>query len=124
MAVLHAAEDALDQAEPLTVDAAYERSCRAALAESAIGLVGLEIETHLVDLDSVPSAVAWERAEAALTKVRPAARRSAVTLEPGGQLELSGPPEPGILAAVTGLRHDGLGARLALASLDTHSGAP
>ncbi|MGO8979380.1 MAG: ergothioneine biosynthesis glutamate--cysteine ligase EgtA [Streptosporangiaceae bacterium] len=115
MAVLHAAAEDVDQAEPLTLDAAYARSCETALTESGIGPVGLEIETHLVDLDSVPDAVAWERIDRVMSTVRAAAGSSAVTLEPGGQVELSGPPAPDIAAAVAGLRHDGLGARLALA---------
>jgi glutamate--cysteine ligase len=121
-----AADDAVEYAEPLTVDAAYARSHRAALAESVIGSVGLEIETHLVDLDSVGGAVPWERVDPMPGIVRAAAGRSAVTLEPGGQLELSGPPASGILAAVTELRRDGQGARLALAEFRlgvAHAGA-
>jgi glutamate--cysteine ligase len=40
---------------------------------------------------------------------------SAVTVEPGGQIELSGPPEAGVAPAVARLRFEGTGARLALA---------
>ena len=127
MAVLHAAgKDAADQAESLTVSAAYARSHRAALVPSVIGSVGLEIETHLVDLDSVADAVAWDRVGAIPGIVRATAGRSAVTLEPGGQLELSGPPVSDILTAVTELQHDGHRARLALAELRlgvAHAGA-
>jgi glutamate--cysteine ligase len=120
------AVDALSQARPLTVDDAYARSHRAALAPSKIGPVGLEIETHLVDLDSVADRVAWDRIDPLPAIVRSAAGRCRVTLEPGGQLELSGPPAPDILAAVTGLRHDVQGTRLALAGLRlglAHTGA-
>jgi hypothetical protein len=54
MAVINAfAQDAVDRAEPLTVAAAYAQCRDAALAESAIGAIGLEIESHLVDLDHV-----------------------------------------------------------------------
>ncbi len=127
MTVLHAAaQDAVEQAEPLTVDAAYARSHRAALAQSVTGSVGLEIEAHLVDLDSVGDAVAWERVDPMPGIIRAAAGRSAVTLEPGGQLELSGPPAPGILTAVTELRRDVQRVRLALAELRlgvAHAGA-
>jgi hypothetical protein len=38
------AQDAVDRAEPLTVAAAYAQCRDAALAESAIGAIGLEIE--------------------------------------------------------------------------------
>ena len=127
MAVLHVSvQDATDQAEPLTADAAHARSRRAALAESEIGTVGLEIETHLVDLDSVSESVAWSRVEPLRDIVGTVAARSAVTLEPGGQLELSGSPAPDILTAVSEMRHDVVSARLALDGLGlglVHAGA-
>jgi glutamate--cysteine ligase len=127
MAVLHvSAQDAADQAEPLTVDAAYARSHRAALADSEIGAVGLEIETHLVDLHQAGEAVPWDRVEPLLRVVAAVADASTVSLEPGGQLELSGLPEPDIHRAVTRMRHDGVSARLALAGLGlglAHAGA-
>ncbi len=118
MTVLHAsANAALDHDEPPNVDGAYARSHRAALAESILGQVGLEIETHLVDLDSVADPVAWDRVGPMLDVVRAAAGRSVVTLEPGGQLELSGPPTSGILPAVTELRGEWERVRLALGEL-------
>jgi glutamate--cysteine ligase len=127
MTVPHAvSDDAVDQAEPLTVDTAYARSRRSALAHSVLGPVGLEIETHLVDLDAVADRVAWDRVDPIPGPVRAAAGRSSVTFEPGGQLELSSPPAPDILTAVTELRHDGQGTRLALAGLRlgiAHAGA-
>jgi len=106
-----------DQAEPLSVDDAYARSRRAALTPSRVGPVGLEIETHLVDLDSVCDRVSWNRIDPMPPTVGAAAGRNAVTLEPGGQLELSGPPAPDILTAVTEMRRDGARARQALAEL-------
>src|SRR6266851_4404492 len=128
MTVLHSVtDDALDPAEPLSIDGAYARSHQAALAESALGVVGLEIESHLVDLDSVADPVQWDRVSPVLGIVGEAAGRCAVSLEPGGQLELSGPPAPGILSTVTELRSDwertrramhGLRLGLALAGAD------
>ncbi len=116
MAVINAfAQDAVDRAEPLTVEAAYAQSCSLALAESAPGTVGLEIESHLVDLDSVADPVAWARVEAVTPVIGAAAGRSSVTVEPGGQVELSGPPEPDIATAVAALRHQCVGVRLTLA---------
>jgi glutamate--cysteine ligase len=108
---------ALDQAEPLTVDDAYARSRQAALSPSVIGAVGLEIESHLVDLDSVADRVTWDRVDPMLDTVAAAAGRAAVTLEPGGQLELSGPPAADILTTVTELCDDGQRAQQALAEL-------
>ncbi len=118
MAVLHAAiTGAVDPARPLTLDAAFDRAQEAALGSSAVGPVGLELEAHLVSLDSVSEAVAWDRIDPMPGSVRAAAGRSAVTLEPGGQLELSGAPAPDILRAVTELRVDAVRTRLALAEL-------
>jgi glutamate--cysteine ligase len=113
-------QDVQDHDEPLTVDAAYAKSAMAALSDAAIGTVGLEIETHLVDLKSVAAAVAWHRVEEITQVVRDVATRSRVTVEPGGQLELSGPPEAGIAGAIDGMRQEGTGVRLALA--DHHLG--
>jgi glutamate--cysteine ligase len=117
MTVPNASLDALDLAEPLTVDAAYARSLEAALTDSVIGSVGLEIETHLVDLDSVAERVPWDRVDPMLGVVRAATGTSSVTLEPGAQLELSGRPAADIVTTVTELRADGDRARQALAGL-------
>src|SRR5258708_36329005 len=106
MAVINAfAEDAVDRAEPLTVAAAYAQCRGAALAESAIGAVGLEIESHLVDLDHVPDPVPWKRVEAIAAVVGKVAPGTAVTVQPGGQIELSGPPAPGAPPPPAPLRH-------------------
>jgi glutamate--cysteine ligase len=116
MAVINAfVQDAVDLAEPLTLDAAYALAWRAALTDSDIGTVGLEIEAHLVDLESVPDAVAWHRVRPIPDLVRRVVASSRVTLEPGGQVELSGAPQRGIAAAIDKLRHDWQGTRLALA---------
>ena len=65
MAVINAlAQDAVDRAVPLTVAAAYAQCRAAALAESVIGAIGLEIESHLVDLDHAADPVPWRRVEA------------------------------------------------------------
>jgi len=127
MTVPHASVDcAIDQAEPLTVDTAYARSHQAALTPSVVGAVGLEIETHLVDLDAVDDRVAWDRVDPMPGPVCTAAGRSAITLEPGGQLELSGPPSSDIVTTVNELRLDGQRTRLALSELRlgiAHAGA-
>jgi glutamate--cysteine ligase len=119
-------QDTIAEAKPLTAEAAYARSRQAALTDSEIGTVGLEVETHLVDLRSVADAVPWSRVEPIRDILGTVAARSTVTLEPGGQVELSGSPAPDILTAVTKMRHDVLSARLALAGLSlglVHAGA-
>jgi glutamate--cysteine ligase len=116
MAVVNAfAQDAVDLHKPLTLDAAHTLACHAALADAEVGTVGLELEAHLVDLNAVSQAVAWHRVEQIREVVSSVVRRSAVTVEPGCQLELSSQPEPDIVTAVAALRHDWQGVRLALA---------
>lgn len=116
MAVINAcAQDAVDRAGPLTVAAAYAHSYDAALAESAVGTVGLEIKAHLADLDHVADPVSWKRVETIAAVARNVAPNNAVTVEPSGQIELSGRPAAGISAAVARLRYESTGARLALA---------
>ncbi|MFL6052916.1 MAG: ergothioneine biosynthesis glutamate--cysteine ligase EgtA [Actinoallomurus sp.] len=100
---------------PLSVEDAYEHVWGSALADSAVGTVGLELEAHVVDLGVVAEPVGWDRVEPLPANARTAAGRSSVTREPGGQLELSGPPQPTLLAAVTALRLDVRSVRLALA---------
>jgi hypothetical protein len=89
--------------EPLPVDTAFARAASAALVESDVGTVGLEAEAHLVALDSVSDALPRSRVEPLVAAVRATAGRSAVTIEPGGQVELSGRPAPDIATAVGGL---------------------
>jgi hypothetical protein len=98
--------------EPLIVAAAYAHCRDAALAESAIGAVGLEIESHLVDLDHVADPVPCKRVETIAAVVGKVAPGSAVTVEPGGQIELPGPPAAGVAPAVARLRDEGTGVRL------------
>jgi len=118
MAVLHAASaSAVDQAAPLTLDAAYAQAHDAALVSSVIGPVGLELEAHLVDLDAVSDAVSLDKVDPIPGIVAAAAGRSAVTLEPGGQVELSGVPAPDIATSVAEIRLDAVRTRLALAEL-------
>src|SRR5260221_7358937 len=116
MAVINAfAQDAVDRGEPLTVAAAYAQCRAAALAESVIGAIGLEIESHLVDLDHVADPVPWRRVEAIAAVVGKVAPGTAVTVEPARQIELSRPPDAGVTPAVARRRYEGTGARLALA---------
>ena len=95
MAVVNAfAKDGVDHAEPLTVDAAFAHSCDAALAESAVGTVGREIEVRLVDLDHVADSVSCKRVETIAAVARNLVPNNAVTVEPCGQIELSGADVP------------------------------
>jgi len=110
----------------LTLESASEYIYDAALADSDVGAVGLEVETHLVDLAAVPDRVTWPRLQTAIGLGTGQLASSALTFEPGGQVELSGAPMPGVAQAVAALRHDEQRLRLILAEHDlglAHLGA-
>ncbi len=108
-------QDALDRQQPLSLAAAYERSRSAALAETVVGPVGLEIEMHPVNLHAVAASVTWPQVEEMTGALRGIGLRSAITVEPGGQVELSCPPAPDLVTAVRGLEAETGDVRLALA---------
>lgn len=98
----------------LDLDGAVEHVTRRALRPGTVGRVGLELEAHLVDLHSPDRRVPWPRVRAAVDAVGALPGGSRLTVEPGGQLELSGPPAPGVAAAVSALRADRLALTTAL----------
>ncbi|GHE11428.1 glutamate--cysteine ligase EgtA [Klenkia taihuensis] len=113
------------------VDEALEHVRRGALTPAAPGPVGLELEAHLVDRGSPGRRVPWARITGLVDDLGPLPGGSRVTLEPGGQVELSGPPGDDVAAAVAGLRADAgvlrpvLGAAgLGLAPLGTDPARP
>jgi glutamate--cysteine ligase len=86
--------------------AAVEHVTAAALRPGPVGTVGLELEGHLVDRATPAARVPWWRVQAAVAAVPALPGGSRVTVEPGGQVELSGPPLAGSAAAVAALRAD------------------
>ncbi|MGL5857655.1 MAG: ergothioneine biosynthesis glutamate--cysteine ligase EgtA [Angustibacter sp.] len=79
---------------------------QAALRASPVGRIGIELEAHAVDQSDPTAALCWDRVQAALAGLPPLPGASRVTCEPGGQVELSGPPLLGPVAAVQALRTD------------------
>jgi ergothioneine biosynthesis glutamate--cysteine ligase EgtA len=77
-----------------------------ALTPSSIGVVGLELEMHLVDLVTPAERISWERLTALVATLGAMPGGSSVTLEPGGQVELSTAPMPDVTAAVAALDDD------------------
>ncbi len=98
----------LTQAQPCldSLDAAREHVVSRALTPSSTGTVGLELEFHLVDSRRPDSRVGWSRLMDLLGALRPLPAGSKVTVEPGGQVELSTPPYDGVGAAVRALELD------------------
>lgn len=77
-----------------------------ALTPSAVGPVGLELESHLVDLRHVARRIGWTEIGQLVGNLPAMPARSRVTVEPGGQLELSTTPQPDVVGAVEALRRD------------------
>ena len=94
----------LGAADP--VEAARQYVAGAALQESPGGRVGLELEFHLVDLRHPGRRPTWTEVQAISTQLPAMPGGSTVTVEPGGQLELSTPPQSDVAAAVAALRAD------------------
>lgn len=109
--------DGTDFADPVgAVDRAREHIHAGALRASGIGQVGLELEFHLVDLVRPERRPEWSAVTAAAASLPPMPNGSSVTLEPGGQIELSTPPTDGIAASATALREDTAVLRAGLAA--------
>ncbi|MGY1845194.1 ergothioneine biosynthesis glutamate--cysteine ligase EgtA [Modestobacter sp. SYSU DS0875] len=100
------ASAAPDSGYALDADGARARIAGTALRASPPGRVGLELEAHAVDLAEPARRVPWARVRHAVADLPPLPGASLVTLEPGGQVELSGPPLPDVSAAIGALRRD------------------
>lgn len=87
-------------------DTAFGYAVQTALTPSMIGPVGLELEAHLVDLADPTRRVRWQLLQESIAALPPLPGRSLVSVEPGGAVELSGPPLPDVAAAVAALRAD------------------
>ena len=107
--VLHDEGGALDPLGPDPLSAARERIRSGALRDGPLGQVGLELELHLVDLRAPAERPSWRRVLELVAAVEAGASLpggSSVTLEPGGQVELSTPPQPDVVEAVSALGRD------------------
>jgi glutamate--cysteine ligase len=95
-------------AEPTigSVDAAHAHVVSRALSPSAAGRVGLELEFHLVDLQRPERRVSWAELGELRSRLPAMPGGSRVTVEPGGQLELSTPPAADVASAIAVLRRD------------------
>ncbi|MDP9094044.1 MAG: glutamate-cysteine ligase family protein, partial [Actinomycetota bacterium] len=91
-----------------TLDAGAARShvARAALTPSPVGAVGLELEFHLVDRSQPQRAITWPELSELMDGLTAMPVQSSITTEPGGQLELSSPPQRDVGDAIAVLRSD------------------
>lgn len=80
-----------------------EENC---LAEGDVGRVGIELEAHCFDLDDPYRRPAWHEICDVIDSLPELPGRSVVTVEPGGAVELSGPPLNEAADAITALMAD------------------
>src|SRR5215813_6362463 len=71
------------------------------LTDGPVGLVGLEIEAHCFDMADLNRRPGWDEITEVIAGVPDLPGDSRITVEPGGAVELSGPPSNGVLAAIT-----------------------
>jgi glutamate--cysteine ligase len=76
------------------------------LKDGPIGQVGLEIEAHCFDLTDPMARPTWARLTDVIATVPPLPGGSAITVEPGGAVELSGPPFDGPVPAIEAMLKD------------------
>jgi glutamate--cysteine ligase len=76
------------------------------LADGRVGRVGLEVEAHCFDLADPMRRPDWAELTDAIACVPPLPGGSAITVEPGGAVELSGPPMDGPVAAIAAMTAD------------------
>lgn len=86
--------------------AAAEYITAACLADTTAGPVGLEVEAHCFDLSRPRRRPSWARIAAVCAALPTLPGGSAVTVEPGGAVELSSPPLDGAVASIEAMTAD------------------
>jgi glutamate--cysteine ligase len=71
-----------------------------------VGRIGLEVEAHCFDLADPMRRPEWTELTDTIAAVPPLPGGSAITVEPGGAIELSGPPMDDPVAAITAMTTD------------------
>ena len=73
------------------------------LVDGPVGRVGLEVEAHCFDLADPMRRPGWDELSDVIATVPALPGGSAITVEPGGAVELSGPPMDDPVAAIAGM---------------------
>ncbi|BBW99991.1 ergothioneine biosynthesis glutamate--cysteine ligase EgtA [Mycolicibacterium moriokaense] len=85
------------------------------LDDGPVGRVGLEVEAHCFDLTDPMRRPGWDEINATIAAVPPLPGGSSITVEPGGAVELSGPPLDGPVPAIAAMQADRAALRAAFA---------
>ncbi|WP_374024040.1 ergothioneine biosynthesis glutamate--cysteine ligase EgtA [Mycobacterium sp. HNNTM2301] len=76
------------------------------LVDAPLGRVGLELEGHCHDPADPHRRPGWDEIGEVLGRLPELPGGSRITVEPGGAVELSGPPADGVLSAIDAMRRD------------------
>jgi glutamate--cysteine ligase len=111
LAATTAVSSQLDAARPADSELASSEEAAQYIADGCLtdgplGRVGLELEAHCFDPLDPYRRPSWDEIAEVLELLPPLPCGSAVTVEPGGAVELSGPPEDGVVAAIGAMNSD------------------
>jgi glutamate--cysteine ligase len=76
------------------------------LSDGPVGRVGLEVEAHCYDPAEPHRRPTWDEITEVLESLPAMSGGSVVTVEPGGAVELSGPPAHGVTSAIDAIAED------------------
>jgi glutamate--cysteine ligase len=96
----------LADGELTSSSAAAQHITDSCLSDGPVGRVGLEIEAHCYDPAEPQRRPAWDEITNVIESLPAMPGGSAITVEPGGAVELSGPPADGVLPAIEAMTTD------------------
>ncbi|CAA0082966.1 Glutamate--cysteine ligase EgtA [Mycolicibacterium vanbaalenii] len=85
---------------------AAEHLVAGCLTDGPVGRVGLEVEAHCYDVADPLRRPGWEELTSTIAALPPLPGGSVVTVEPGGAVELSGPPAADPVTAIAAMASD------------------
>jgi glutamate--cysteine ligase len=94
------------QAEMVDSAAAAKYIAEGCLIDAPLRRIGLELEGHCHDLADPHRRPSWDEIADVLEHLPALSGGSVVTVEPGGAVELSGPPADGVLASIDAMNQD------------------
>ncbi len=96
----------LTSAELTSVEVAAQHLVDGCADHGPVGRVGLEVEAHCYDLAVPLRRPGWDELKSVISALPLLPGGSVVTVEPGGAVELSGPPCRDVVSAIVAMRLD------------------
>jgi glutamate--cysteine ligase len=106
----------LADGELASASAAAQHIADTCLSDGPVGRVGLEVEAHCYDPSEPYRRPTWDEISEVLESLPAMPGGSVVTVEPGGAVELSGPPAYGVTPAIDAMAEDQAELRKAFAA--------